>query len=47
MCFNSFAREDRKERISLKQLFQQETQQQAESCNPEGYLRHEMHEASV
>lgn len=46
MCLHLFVREDRRECISLKQLFQQEKQQQAESCNPEGSLQHEMHETS-
>lgn len=47
MSFNSFVREDMKEHIALKQLFQQETEQQAVSCNPENYLQHEMHETFV
>lgn len=47
MWLPSFVREDRREHIALKQLFQQETQQWAESCNPEGSLWHEMHETSV
>lgn len=47
MCLNPFVREDMKESIALKQFFQQEAQQQAESCNPQDYLQHEMHETSI
>lgn len=52
ICFfliylNPFIRENMKESIALKQFLQQEAQQQAESCNPEDYLQHEMHETSV
>lgn len=47
LCALTFVRGDMKESIALKQLFHQETQQQAESCIPEGYLQHEMHATSV
>jgi len=44
---NPFIIEDMKENIALKQFLQQEGQQQAESHNPEDYLKHEMNKTSA